>query len=358
MIGPKSNGRSKRQTAQRRTRVRELGMHQNSTIRLSILRVLQEMDGPAGAARIAEQLLAEGADFRPRTIRFYLLKMDREGLTRFINRRLGREVTPRGRDELAHANIIEKVGFIAAKIDALGCRMTFRNGDGRGTIIANVTTIPDSYLARAIENMRPVFARHLGMGTKVAVAQEGQMLGGLKVPRGMVALGTVCSMTVNGIMLAERIPVTSRFGGLLEIREGKPVRFLELIEYRGTTIDPLEFFINANMTRVRDCAQTGTGVIGASFREVPSVALDEVHRISRDMERHGLGGIMTIGRPNQPLLNIPVAEGRAGMIVIGGLNPFAAMHEAGAQVTIKSLVGLEDFGVFMPFHTLRDRFPS
>lgn len=333
-------------------------MQKNNAIKLSILQALQDMDGPAGAARITERILAEGMDLRPRTIRFYLLQLDREGLTRLINRRLGRELTPRGRDELAHANIIEKVGFIAAKIDALGYRMTFRNSEGRGTIITNVATIPASYLARAIETMKPVFNRHLGMGIRIALAREGQMLGGFKVPRGVVALGTVCSMTVNGIMLAERIPVTSRFGGLLEIRDGKPVRFLELLEYRGTTIDPLEFFINANMTRVHDCAQTGTGVIGASLREVPSVALDQVHRISSQMERHGLGGIMTIGRPNQPLLNIPVAEGRAGMIVIGGLNPFAALHEAGAQVTVRSLVGLEDFSVFMPFQTLRDRFPS
>lgn len=267
-------------------------------------------------------------------------------------------MTPRGRDELAHANIIEKVGFIGAKIDALGYRMTFRNSTGRGTLITNVATLPASTLAHAIENMKPVFVRNFGMGTRMALAKEGQMLGGMKVAPGMVALGTVCSMTVNGIMLAERIPVTSRFGGLLEIREGKPIRFLELIEYRGTTIDPLEFFINANMTRVRDCAQTGTGVIGASFREVPSVALDDVQRISRQMERHGLGGIMVIGRPNQPLMNIPVAEGRTGIIVISGLNPIAALHEAGTQVTVKSLMGLEDSSLFIPFQTLRDRFPS
>jgi HTH-type transcriptional regulator, global nitrogen regulator NrpRI len=333
-------------------------MQQNHTIRQSILRVLQDVQGPAGAAKIAKVLLTEGVDLSPRTIRFHLLQMDREGLTKFISRRRGRELTSRGRDELAHGNVIEKVGFIAAKIDGLGYRMTFRNSEGRGAIIANVATIPSDYLARAIETMKPVFARRLGMGDRIAVAREGQTLGGLRVPRGMVALGTVCSMTVNGIMLAERIPVTARFGGLLEVREGKLVRFLELLEYRGTTIDPLEFFIHAKMTRVRQCATTGTGVIGASFREVPSVALEDVHRISRQMERHGLGGILTIGRPNQPLLNIPVTEGRAGMIVVAGLNPFAAMYESGAQVTVRSLMGLEDYSLFSPFQALRDRFPA
>lgn len=329
----------------------------NKAIKLAILRVLQEMDGPAGAARIMQNLSSEGAGLQPRTIRYYLLQMDREGLTKPVSRRMGRELTAKGRDELAHANIIDKVGFIASRIDALGYRMTFRNSTGAGTIITNVATIEKGYLVRALEYMNPVFARNLGMGTRLAIARDGQSLAGFKVPRGMVMIGTVCSVTVNGIMLSERIPVTSRFGGLVEMRDWKPVRFVEVIEYRGTTIDPLEFFISANMTRVRECAKTGNGVVGASFREIPSVAAEDVRRTRVEMERHGLGGIVAIGRRNQPLLDIPVAEGRSGMIVLGGLNPIAALHEAGAKVSIQSLAGLEDFGSFVPFQKMRDRFP-
>ncbi len=333
-------------------------MQQNKSVKLAILKVLQDLEGPAGAARIFQHLSAGGADIQPRTIRFYLLQMDREGLTRPVSRRMGRTLTAKGREELAHANIIEKVGFVASKIDALGYRMTFRNGTGAGTIITNVAAIERGYLARALECMNPVFGRKLGMGSRLAIAREGGVLAGFKVPRGMVLLGTVCSVTVNGILLAERIPVTSRFGGLIEMRDGKPVRFVELIEYSGTTMDPLEAFINANMTKVRECARTGHGIVGASFREVPTVALDDVRRIAKDMERHGLGGIVALGRPNQPLLDIPVAEGRSGMIVLGGLNPIAALHEAGARVTIQSLAGLEDFKSFAPFQSLRHRFPA
>ena len=330
----------------------------NKSIKLAILKVLQDLDAPAGAARIVRNLSSHGANLQPRTIRFYLLQMDHDGLTKPVSRRMGRELTAKGRDELAHANIIEKVGFIASRIDALGYRMTFRNSVGVGTIITNISMIEKGYLVRALEYMNPVFGKKLGMGSRLAIAREGEQLAGVKVPKGMAMLGTVCSVTVNGIMLSERIPVTSRFGGLLEMRDGKPVRFVELIEYRGTTIDPLEFFINANMTRVRECAKTGSGMIGASFREVPSVALDEVRRIAREMERHGLGGILALGKPNQPLLDIPVAEGLSGMIVLGGMNPMAALHEAGAKVTIQSLAGLEDFGSFQPFQALRNRYPS
>jgi hypothetical protein len=329
---------------------------QKRQIKVEILKALHEIGGPAGALRITERLLSKGADLQPRTVRFYLLQLDREGLTRFVSRRLGRELTPRGREELAHANIIERVGFIAAKIDALVYRMTFSLESGAGTIITNIATVPRGYFPRALEDMKAVFARGLGMGSRIAVADEGAELGGLIVPPGQVAVGTVCSVTVNGIMLECGIPVISRFGGLLELRDNKPVRFVELIEYRGTTLDPLEMFIQADMTRVRDCARSGSGIIGASFREFPSVALDDVVALKRRMERVGLGGILAIGHPNQPLFDIPVAEGRTGVVVVGGLNPIAALQEAGARAVIQSLAGLEEFGRFEPFHVVRDRF--
>ena len=327
-------------------------------IKLSILKALQEIGEPAGAARIMERLMASGTALQPRTIRFYLLQLDREGLTRFVSRRIGRELTPRGRDEVAHANIIEKVGFVASKIDDLGYRMTFSLGTGKGTIITNIATIAKSYVPRALEDMKSVFTRGLSMGTKLVIAQEGERLGGFSVPPNMAAIGTVCSVTVNGIMLDEGIPVTSRFGGLLELRDYKAVQFVELIEYTGTTLDPLETFIQADMTRVRDAARSGSGIIGASFREIPSVATDDVIALKKKAERYGLSGILAIGHPNQPLFDIPVAEGCTGMVVVGGLNPIAALHETGAGVAIQSLAGLEDFGRFQLFQELRDRFST
>jgi repressor of nif and glnA expression len=74
------------------------------------------------------------------------------------------------------------------------------------------------------------------------------------------------------------------------------------------------------------------------------------------MEKQGLASVLALGRPNQPLLQIPVAEGRTGLIVVGGMNPFAALREAGAQLQLQSLAGLEDFSSFLPFYVVRDRF--
>lgn len=328
--------------------------YKNVAYKIAILKALKEIHGPAGAARIRQQLLASGVKIQTRTVRFYLLQMDREGLTKPVSRRAGRQVTEQGHGELQHANIIEKVGFVAARIDSLLYRMSYDLRATAGTIVTNLALIPKSFLVRAVEDMKPVFARRLGMGTRLVIAREGETLGATTVPAEKVALGTVCNITASGILLKHGIPVTSRFGGLMEMKEWKPVCFTALIEYSGTTLDPLELFIRARMTRARDCARTGNGVIGVSFREIPAVAVPEVRRIKKEMERQGLDGILAIGNPNQPLFDIPVEEGRAGLIVNGGLNPIAALCEAHGEVQFQSLHEVEDVARFSEFHVLRD----
>lgn len=320
--------------------------------RMAILRALHDMSGPVGATRLMERLASMGHTVQPRTIRFHLLQLDREGLTRFVSRRLGREITDRGREEMTRANVVEKVGFVAAKVDNLGYRMSFESRRGKGSIIANLAFVDHRVLRLALKEIEPAFAAGLGFGTRLAVAGAGQRIADLSVPEGQVALATVCSLTVNGLLLKEGIPVVSRFGGLLEVRDRRPVRFVELIEYAGTTLDPLETFVRAGMTRVRECARTGEGIIGASFREIPAVALPEVTRLQRQLESQGLWGIMAVGRPNRPLFEIPVADGRAGLIVVGGLNPLAAVFESGIRIGMLSMSGIEDIERFGPFKTV------
>jgi hypothetical protein len=328
----------------------------NTTAKAAILRALLEIGKPAGAARLQERLLAAGCRLEQRTVRFYLLELDREGLTRRVSRRAGRELTEQGRHELACANIIEKIRFIASRIDSLVYRMTYDSRIGTGTIVANLAFIPRDGLVRALEIMRPVFQRRLGMGTRLAIVEGGESLGVTTVPRDQMALGTVCSITANGILLKQGIPVVSRFGGLMDIQDRRPIRFTALIEYNGTTLDPLEAFIRAGMTQVRECVRTNCGILGVGFREIPAAAVTAVRRIKEEMDRQGLDGILAIGTPNQPLFDIPVGEGRAGLIVTGGLNPIAALCEAGVPVTFQSLAEVEDIARFSDFNARSQQF--
>ena len=317
--------------------------------KIMILKALDNSTQPMGASRIASAVNAMGVDLQPRTIRLHLSQLDNRGFTKLISRRKGRVITKQGQGELANANVADKIGIIAAKIDALGYQMSFSMVEEEGTIVMNLSVIDARDLERAVAEMRPVFKARLGMGTKLLVTREGDTVCNYTVPKGSVAIGTVCSITTNGILLHEGVPVTSRFSGLLEMRNGEPARFVQLVEYRGTTLDPMEIFAKADMTRVSNVVRTGSGIVGASFREIPSVAVDDVWRIENVLREKGLGSIMLIGRPNQPLLDIPVADGRCGMIVSAGLNPVAAVQEAGIDATMRPLAGLQEFRTLVPF---------
>jgi repressor of nif and glnA expression len=321
-------------------------MSRKEKTQLAILKTLSEASAAMGAARIRMSLLAAGLDVQPRTIRFHLLQLDQQGLTQTVTRRAGRIITRQGREEISRANVIEKVGVVSSKIDNLAYQMSFRQSRPEGSVVVNVSLIYPEHLNRALNEMKLVFRQNLAISPRVVVANPGELIANAVVPENYVAIGTVCSVSLSGILMHEGIPVRSRFGGLLEVRNRMPIRFVELIEYQGSTLDPLEVFIQANMTRVRDVVLTGTGILCAGFREVPAVALENVRRLERKLRSLGLGGIVELGKPNQSLLGVPVAEGHVGMIVYGGLNPIAALQESGIPVKIRSLAGLEDFTAF------------
>jgi len=320
---------------------------------VGILRVLHEAGRPLGATRIARELRPSGIDLSHRTVRHYLGIMDRSGLTRSCGKR-GREITPAGEEELRSALVMDKVGFVAARVDSLTYRMTFSLPKRRGKVILNVSTVDEDALPEAAARMMEVYHAGLGMGRFVVLGRAGDTVGDFVVPAGRVAIGTICSVTINGALLSAGIAVSSRFGGLLEVERGMPVRFTQVIHYDGTTLDPLEIFIRGRMTSVRAAAAGGRGLVGASFREVPAAALADVQKISRRLDRIGLGGIMVVGRPNQPLLDIPVPQERAGIIIVGGLNPLAAVEEAGIRTENAAMHSMFGFEGLQPLEALEE----
>jgi hypothetical protein len=174
----------------------------------------------------------------------------------------------------------------------------------------------------------------------VAVAKPGERIGGLQVPAGTVGVTTVCSVTLNGVLLRHCIPVRSRYGGLLEIRGGKPYRFTELVGYHESTLDPAEVFIASKMTNILAASDTGAGTILASLREVPSVCVADLERVLDQYTRRGLGGVLALGRPGQALLGVQVGVDRVGIVVPGGLAPIAALEEVGIPTVNKAMTGL------------------
>jgi len=308
----------------------------------AVLRVLDEAGRPLGSTRIARALRAAGFDLEQRMVRNYLAVMDAEGLTVNLGRP-GRRLTARGRKELAAAGAIDKVGFIDARGEELAYKMTFDPRRRRGTVILNLSAVPRDQLQEACRVIAPVLESRLGMGRFGIIDPAGTVAAGLATSDGGAVIGTVCALTLNGLLAVAGVPVVSRFGGLLEIRDGEPYRFTHIIRYDGTTLDPIEIFIKAGMTSVRAAAAGGSGVIGASFREVPAIALPGVHKVIRQMDEAGLGGMVVVGKPSRPLADIPVDRGRAGLIVAAGLNPIAAVQEAGIPTQNRAMARLCEF---------------
>jgi len=322
--------------------------------KLAILNLLKASGQPLNSAGIAESLANQGHEMSERTVRLYLQELDQAGLTQNRGRR-GRSITEKGLNELEAAQAFGRVGFLSAKIDQMTYRMSFDLSTRTGTVVVNTTLATREQLVRCMDKIHQVFDRGYAMGHLAAVLEPGEQMGDMVVPDGMLGFCSVCSITINGVLLKHGIPMRSRFGGLLELRDGRPSRFVEMITYDGTSIDPLEVFIRSAMTDYVGAITTGNGRIGASFREIPAESRELASDLAQKLDVIGLGGLMEIGRPGQDLFDIPVSEGRIGAVVIGGLNPTAILEELGVRVVSRALSGLLEFNRLFHYDELRSR---
>lgn len=313
----------------------------------AILRVLGQHNAPLGAAAIARELTSYGIELTERAVRYHLQALDDAGLTENRGRN-GRCLTAAGRSELDNARVTDKVALAFARLETLAYLTTFDPATGRGRVVLNVSLFPKSEFDHALRVMRPVFLSRFATSDLVAVFQPGQKIGEEVIPRGMVGLGTVCSATINGVLVHAGIPVHSEFGGLVEVSGHEPVRFTEVVTYRGSSIDPVEVFIKSAATSVGAAAISGRGKIGAGFRSCPAVARDHVLRLLDDLAPWHLRGVVAVGLPGQSLLEMEVGLGRVGVVVCAGLNPVAAAEEAGIPTVSKALATVFEYTDLQP----------
>ena len=319
---------------------------------LAILKVLDKhSDTILGSREISRQLKVHGVELTERTVRYHLRILDERGYTKVFGKE-GRQITQRGKEELAQALVSEKIGFIISKIETLSYLTDFDLEKNEGNIILNVSYFPEEKLKEALKVMKHVFLSPYVMCDKVVMQKAGEKIGDVIVPEKQVGFGTVCSVTINGIFLKAGIPVASKFGGVLQIENAEPSRFTSLISYEGSSLDPLEIFIKSHMTDVLGAVKNHSGKILASFREIPVVSLERARQLSEELRQKGIGGLLMIGNPNQPLLEMPVAVDKAGMIIVGGLNPLAALEEAGIQTVSKAMSTLYKFSDLIKFKEL------
>jgi repressor of nif and glnA expression len=263
----------------------------------------------------------------------------------------GRVITQKGKEELKNVLVSDKVGMISAHIETMAYNMDFDLEAKTGHLILNLSFFHKSDFPKALKIMREVFTNKFSMGEMVAVAEGGQEIGGLIVPKGKVAFGTLCGVNLNGILLKQAIPVSSSFGGVLQIERGQPLRFTELISYSGSTVDPHEVFIRSKMTSVREAAK-GSGKILAGIREIPAGSRQKAKEIIEKIETAGLGRVLFMGEPSSAVLGMPGGLERVGIVIPGGLNPVAAVEEWGIETESRALSCLVNYSALKSFWEL------
>jgi repressor of nif and glnA expression len=318
---------------------------------IAILRVLSESSDALGSITIARELERYGIFLSERAVRYHLKIADERGYTLPMGRD-GRMITPKGLEELRMALAPDQIGFIQEKLELLAFRTTFDPIKRTGLVAINTSLFGKDEFKKALTPMGEAFEAGICMSSLVAVASEGEKLGDVVVPSGKVGFATVCSVTINGVTLKAGVPIESRFGGVLEVRDTKPRRFTAIINYGGTSIDPSEQYIRAKMTSVRDAAKTGNGRILANFREIPAQCRSVVENSVKALKDAGIGGVYVLGNISEPVCQIAVGPNRVGMVLLGGLNPVAAAVEAGIEVDNISESGMIDFQELHSFSQL------
>ncbi|MDI3485398.1 MAG: global nitrogen regulator NrpRII [Methanolobus sp.] len=236
----------------------------------------------------------------------------------------------------------QRIQFTSSKIEDLMFRTTFNPKTMEGDVIVNLSLIDK----QDFDDVLKIFSMAINSGLSVSpllkILHEGDSIGDRKIGEDEVGFATVCSITIDGLLLKAGVMVKPRFGGLVEIRDGEPVRFTNVLTYQSTTIDPLEVLMSQELTSVMSMLKTGSGKILANLREAPMVARDIIDSTLADMVDAGINGILEVGEPNTRILDVPVERDHLGIVVIGGTNPMAIVQEHGIPIRTNAMSTLID----------------
>ncbi|HNT43972.1 MAG TPA: NrpR regulatory domain-containing protein, partial [Syntrophorhabdaceae bacterium] len=143
-----------------------------------------------------------------------------------------------------------------------------------------------------------------------------------------------------------------RLGGLVEVVDGRPLRFTSVISYEGSSVPPLEILMRSRMSDVLGAVEGGSGLILGSYREIPENSVSDAKDLLERMAPHGFGGIVLFGSRGEPLLGISPTDGKVGIVVLGGLNVNAALEQAGVGRGTQAMATLCDYPLLSSIEAL------
>lgn len=202
----------------------------------------------------------------------------------------------------------------------------------KGNIIGNISYIDKKNLDDALEIMNDTFksnSKYINPYYKIVDHPRDS---------NRVGIATICSLSIDGILINNGIRCHPRYGGLLELSTS-PL-FVDLISYNGSSIDPHKIFISKNMTSFDNDVEPNR--ILASLKEIPYMARDYSVYLLDILKNIGFS-IYKIGKPRELTYNAKVNNYNFGIVTGSGLNLAGALKEKGIDINVKAMDKLMPF---------------
>ena len=232
--------------------------------------------------------------------------------------------------------------FVNNKIEDYAMQVTFDPVAGEGNVVYNLSLIKNEDLDFAIRILKDAHKTGLSVSGLVRFFPSGEKVSEFPIPRNCTGICTMCSITFDGLLIRRGIPVNPIGGGVVQIEDRTPIRFIHMILYEHTTIDPLQVLISQKTTSVTDVMRKGSGNMLANIREFHMEAEPLVGIVLDELASSSYSGVLEVGMPNVPLLGVPVSPQFVGIAAVGGTNPMAAIRESGRWVQTQAMKGLMD----------------
>ncbi len=237
--------------------------------------------------------------------------------------------------------------FIISRIESMIYEVTFNPVQRKGKIIANISIINEADFQKALGLIRQAVHSGLSVSPYIKIIHPDEKIENINIRKGKIGIATACSITIDGVLFKSGIPVKPKFGGVVEIHNGSPLRFTDILMYDSTTIDPLDALMSQELTSVTEMISTGSGKILANLREAPMAARDRIEQTLDSLVESGFSCILEVGEPNSDILGIQVGRDKIGIAVIGGTNPMALVQEHGIGINTQEMSILLDIEEMM-----------
>ncbi|SEK80652.1 hypothetical protein SAMN05216439_1510 [Methanobrevibacter gottschalkii] len=226
----------------------------------------------------------------------------------------------------------QKISFLLSKTWNLIQQVNFDIEKRKGDIISNVSFIDKDKIDKSLSVMEETYndnPKYINPYYKLINHPTNDS---------KIGIATICSLSIDGILIDNGIMSNPKYGGLLELTE--PPLFIDLISYNGSTEDPHKIFLAKNMTSIT--RNNGSNKILASFKEIPYISREHSVQLLEILNNIGFS-IYKIGKPREVTYNAKADNYNFGIVTGSGLNTIGAIKEKGIDVEVKAIEKLLPF---------------